>query len=182
MSSIIEKLSNIFSLGTPSDATELSDKLKESILSNLKDGEQLIHSIRNFRAFCDAKSYQDKNTYFNSWCILTDRRLLIIRNLDHFNLFREIALPEVTDHKIEKSEAEVIITFTTAKAKDVIEFSKNAVSFAVEFSDILVKTLKTAKDKHSITKDGKIEKKCDDCGIFVAQETKFCSDCGHKFG
>ena len=75
----------------------------------------------------------------------------------------------------------MIITLISKTGEDVIEFSKNTLSFAEEFSDIFLQTLKEVKDKHSINKEGKIEKKCDNCGKFVAQETKFCSDCGHKF-
>lgn len=181
MFNIIEKLSNVFSLGQAADPTRVSDKLKESILSNLDDGEELIHIIRNSRAFYNAKAHRDKNTYYNSRCILTNRRFLIIRNLDYFKLFREIQLPKITDHKIEKSKSEVIITLISETGEDVIEFSKNMVSFAEEFSDIFSQTLKVAMDKYSINKEGKIEKKCDNCGKFIAQETKFCSDCGHKF-
>lgn len=175
-----EKLSNVFSLASSANPTQVSDKLKQSIILNLKDGEEFVHSIKNFRAFHNAKKFQNKDTFFNSWCILTDRRLLIIKNLNHFKLFIEIHLPTITDHRIEKSESDLVITLISKTAEDVIEFPKNALSFAEEFSDILLQTLKAAKDRYSVNKEGNIEKKCGNCGKFVSQDTRFCSDCGHK--
>jgi hypothetical protein len=164
MFNLIEKLSDVLSLGKAADPTQISGKLKESILLNLTDGERIVHCIKNFRAFHNAKNFKDKNMFFNSWCILTDRRLLIIRNLSYFKLFTEIHLPKISDHKVEKSEADLVITLISEATEDIIEFSKNTLGFAEEFSDILVKTLKEAADKYSLGK----------------QQSKFCSDCGHR--
>ncbi|NIP39136.1 MAG: zinc ribbon domain-containing protein [Candidatus Dadabacteria bacterium] len=181
MSSILEKLSNLFSLGQPSDPTELSDKLAQSISSNLNDGEQLVHCIRNHRAFHNAKSFNKKNMFFNSICILTDRRLIIIRNLDYFKLFREINLAAVRNHRIEKSVDDLVINLNTGPTEeDIIEFSKHALSFAEEFSKVFEQTLIAAKEKYPVSTNGIPQKKCGGCGKLVDQGSKFCHECGHK--
>ena len=181
MSSVLEKLSNIFSLGQPSDPTVLSGKLKQSILSNLKDGEKLVFCIINHRAFYNSKNFNEKNMFFSSRCILTDRRLLIIRNLVHFKLFREINLPQIRSHRIEPSDDDLVITLNTGRAEDVIEFSKHSLSWAKEFTKTFEQTLIVAKEKYPVSKDGTAQKKCENCGVLVDHQSKFCPECGYKF-
>lgn len=181
MSNLLEKLSNIFSLGQASDPTVLSEKLTKSIHSNLKDDEQLVHCIRNHRAFHNAKNFNKKNMFFNSICILTDRRLLIIRNLDYFKLFREIDLAIIKNPRIEKSPDDLVITLNFETAEDIIEFSKHSLVFAEEFSKVFEQTLKSAKDRYPVSEDDIDQKKCGGCGKLVNRESIFCSQCGHKF-
>jgi len=182
MSSIIERISNLFSLGQQADPTLITDKLRESIHSNLKEDEDIVHCIRNHRAFYNTRNFNEKNMFFSSRCILTDRRLLIIRNLDHYKLFREIHLPSVLDHRIEKSPDDLVITLKTSSAEDIIEFAKHALYHAHEFSQVLEQTIKQAREKYPVSTSGIPQKQCGSCGKLIDIVAKFCSDCGHKFG
>lgn len=181
MPSILERISSLLSVGQETDPTLITDKLRESIQSNLKDDEGIVHCIRNQRAFYNSKNFSEKNMFFSSRCILTDRRLLIIRNLDHYKLFREIHLPAVLDHRIEKSNDDLVITLKSSSAEDIIEFAKHALDHAHEFSQVLEQTIKQAREKYPVSTSGKPQKKCGNCGKLTDIEAKFCSDCGHKF-
>lgn len=182
MPSILDKISNLLSSGQGSDPTAISDKLKDSIVSHTKEDEQLIQCIKNHRAFHNSKNFNEKNMFFNSRCILTDRRLLIIRNLEYFKLFREINLLEIKSHRIEPSDDDLVITLKTGRAEDVIEFSKHSLSWANEFSRVFEQTLLSAKEKYPVSQNGVPQKKCSGCGKLVDQDSKFCPQCGNKLG
>nr|NIT14599.1 hypothetical protein [Candidatus Dadabacteria bacterium] len=152
------------------------------IQKNLNDGEKIVHCIRTHRTFHNAKRFNDKNMFFSSRCILTDSRLLIIRNLEYFKLFREINLSSVNDCRIQKSDDDLVIKLLSGGSEYIIEFSKHALIHADEFSKVLEHTLRTAKDKYPLSETGHPQKKCSGCGKLSDLDSQFCSQCGYKFG
>lgn len=160
------------------DPMVLPEKLHSRIIEYLSDNEEIRCSIKNHRAVHYANNWQDKNTFFNSWCILTDKRLLILRNLNYVKVFREIHIPKIDDYSIEKSEDNIVINILTSGIKDTIEFSKYLVSHADKFSDKFTDTVKHVKGKYMADYQGIIKLECPNCTKLVLDDDKFCSNCG----
>ena len=118
----------------PDNPLALPQKLHSSLKDYLSDNEEIICSIKNHRAVHNAPNWKDKNTFFNSWCILTNKRLLILRNLNYVKIFREIHISKIDDYSVQKSEDNIVINIITTGRQDTIEFSKYLVNHADKFS------------------------------------------------
>lgn len=175
---LIDNIKKSVSFAGPKNPLALPEKLHSNIRQYLSENEEIRCSIKNHRAIHNANNWKNKNTFFNSWCILTDKRLLILRNLNYVKVFREIHIPKIDDYRIEKSEDNLVISIITSGIKDSIEFSRHLVSHADKFSDKFTDTVKQCKEKYLIDKQGIIKLQCTKCRKLVLQEDKFCSNCG----
>lgn len=164
----------------PEDPVALPEKLHSSVKEYLSGNEEIRCSIKNHRAVHNANNWNDKNTFFNSWCILTNRRLLILRNFDYVKVFREIDIPRIEDYRIEKSEDNINIKITTSGILDTIEFPRYLVSHADKFSNKFADTVKHCKEKYLVDNQGIIKLECPKCKKPVSEGDKFCSGCGSR--
>lgn len=174
----IEKFLQKITFAALDDPINPPKKLHGSIKEFLPDNESILCTVRNYRAIHNAKNWKDRNTFFNSWCILTDRRLLIIRNLDYVKVFREIHLPRIEDFRIEKSLDNLIIKIITSGIEDTVEFSRylldHAERFSIKFSDAVIRF----REVQLFNSSGLVKLECPKCAKMVFENDKFCSHCG----
>lgn len=175
---LIDNLKRSVSFAGPQNPLALPEKLHSNIKEYLSENEEIRCSIKNHRAIHNANSWRNRNTFFNSWCILTDKRLLILRNLNYVKVFREIEIPKIDDYRIEKSVDNLVINISTSGKKDTIEFSRHLVGHADKFSDKFTDTVKQCKEKYTVDNNGIIKSVCPKCSNLVLQQDKFCSNCG----
>jgi hypothetical protein len=159
------------------DFTELPSELNGSLSSYLSPGEEILLTLRNYRAIYKAPKWIDSNTYFNSWFILTDQRILILRNSSSFKMFRDIPLDEVSRTLYEMEKLEPRITITTPGKEDRIEF----VSQVTEHCEDIGKRVNEALEKNRLSSKITQEKDtmyCHNCGSKIPRKTNFCPKCG----
>ncbi|HEX9667398.1 MAG TPA: zinc-ribbon domain-containing protein [Thermodesulfobacteriota bacterium] len=157
--------------------TELPQDLKESLSSYLSQGEEISLTLRNYRAIYKAPKWIDSNTYFNSWFILTDQRILILRNSSSFKLFRDIPLDEVSRTLYEMDGSDPRLTIITPGKEDRIEF----VSEVIRHCDDIGKKLNEALEKNRQYYNTTPEKDtlhCFNCGTRIPKKSNFCPECG----
>jgi hypothetical protein len=177
-SNIIETFKKKISLTANYDPVTLPKLLHNNIREYLANNEDIKCSIKNYRAIHNADKWRDRNTFYNSWCILTDKRLLILRNLNYVKVFREIQVPKIDDYSIEKSDDNIMVKIITSGVEDRIEFSRYLIDHAVKFTDKFTNLVKTSKEKYIVDKQGRIKMKCPKCSKAISEEDKFCSNCG----
>ena len=160
------------------DPLVLPQKLHSNLMEYLSDNEEIKCIIKNHRAIHNAEKWTDKNTFFNSWCILTNRRLLILRNLQYVKIFREIDFMKIDDYSIEKSDDSIVIKIITSGIQDTIEFSRYLVKHADKFSQKFTDTVKHYRQNYIPAGQRIFTLECPKCTSAVMQEDKFCSNCG----
>ena len=72
--------------------TELPERIKTGLNKYLKDDEEILVTLSNYRAVYRAPKFLDSNTFYSSWFILTNDRIVIARNSSNFKRFRDIPL------------------------------------------------------------------------------------------
>jgi len=104
--------------------TEPPEGIAEGIRKRLGEGEEVHFTLLNWRAMHKAPTFTDSNTYFSSWFILTNKRIIIARNSSELKTFREIHLHGITDVHYELDRSEPRVTITTPGNVDKIEFQR----------------------------------------------------------
>lgn len=161
--------------------TELPQKIQTGLNKYLKDGEEIQLTLLDYRAVYKAPKFIDSNTFFNSWFILTNDRIIIARNSSTFKRFRDIPLSDITQIFYELDNTEPKISITTPGKEDVIEFMKAAAVHCEGLDKIIDSAIEDAKSrKLNAGEDDLIL--CSKCGSKVLSSSKYCSDCGSRLG
>ncbi len=174
---LIESIQGIINKLESTNYTELPEDLKTGLSNYLSPGEEILLTLRNYRAIYKAPKWIDSNTYFNSWFILTDQRILILRNSSSFKMFRDIALDEVSRTLYEMEKLGPRLTIRTPGNEDRIDF----VHGVLKHCDDIGKKINEAVEKYrQISKlpQGKDMMYCHNCGSRIPKNSNFCSECG----
>ncbi|MEM7009074.1 MAG: PH domain-containing protein [Thermodesulfobacteriota bacterium] len=158
--------------------TELPERIKVGLEKYLNDNELIIITLLDYRAIYRAPKFIDSNTYFNSWFILTDERIIIARNSSHFKRFRDIPLRDITQIFYELEQTEPKITITTPGNEDIIEFMKAGAAHCEDLDKKIDSAIESAKTRKAAINDDYIS--CSKCGSKVLSKSKYCSECGAR--
>jgi len=159
--------------------TELPEKIQTGVNKYLKDDERILLTLLDYRAIYRAPKFIDSNTFFNSWFILTNHRIIIARNSSTFRRFRDIPLSDITQIFYELDNTEPRISITTPGNEDIIEFMKVGAAHCEGLDKKIDIAIENAKKQN--TKTGTDEFiLCSKCGSKVLGQSKYCSECGSR--
>ncbi len=157
--------------------TELPPELKNQLSAYLSADEEILLTLRNYRAIHKAPRWTDSNTYFNSWFILTDQRILILRNASSLKIFRDIALDEVSRTLYEVERLGPRVTILTPGKEDRIDFVGDALKHCEDIGKKINEALEKNRQSSKLAR-GKDTMYCHNCGSRIPKQSKFCSECG----
>lgn len=176
---IVETIKDLMGSIITNNYTELPEKIQSGVNKYLNDDENTILTLLNYRAIYKAPKFMDSNTFFNSWFILTDHRILIARNSSTFKRFRDIPLSEITQVLYEIDSSEPKITITTPGNEDIIEFTRAGAEHCIGLDKKMDSAIENAKSKNRKPSD--IEHiLCGKCGSKIPSESKYCPECGSR--
>lgn len=174
MSSLIDKLKSIFETPSGEELLLLPESLKIDINETLENEESLVFSIRALSAKYKAPRLIDSNTFFNPYFILTNSRIIIARNSSRLNVFREIELRNIIDHKFEISSRISSLSMKLYNSRDIVTFHSNTSEQTESLKnhfDELVGALSASEEKKLY---------CRFCGEKIPADSNFCPDCGSR--
>ena len=171
ISKITHGLQNYLNKLDNQNITELPLGLKSGLTKYLTPDEELLFTLRDFRAIYKAPRWIDSNTFFNSWFILTNRRIIIARNSSSFKRFRDIPYNTINQIEYETGILESRLIIHSPRTVDIIEF----IGEARKHSEGLEQKVQGIKEQ-AIT-DIVI---CPNCENKIPRGSKFCSECGEK--
>lgn len=176
---LVESIQGLMNKLESKNFTELPSELNRSLSGYLSPGEAILLTLRNYRAIYKAPNWIDSNTYFNSWFILTDKRILILRNSSSFKMFRDIALDEIsrTHYEIEKLEPR--ITIISPGKEDRIEFLRGATKHCEHIGKKVNEALEISRQNSQLSMK-KDTMNCPKCASKVPWKSNFCSECGQS--
>ena len=159
--------------------TELPQRIQTGLDKYLKDNEEILFTLLDYRAIYRAPRFIDSNTFFNSWLILTNDRIIIARNSSTFKRFRDIPLTDITQIFYELDNTEPRISITTPGKEDVIEFMRAASAHCEGLDKKIDSAIEQAKIRK--TQSGEDEfVLCNKCGSKLLSHSKYCSECGSR--
>ena len=161
--------------------TELPARIQVGLDKYLKEDEEILVTLLDYRAIYRAPRFIDSNTFFNSWFILTTDRIIIARNSSRFRRFRDIPLNEITQIFYELDNTEPRISITTPGNEDVIEFMKAGAAHCHDLDKKIDSAIENAKTRKTTTVSNDYIS-CNKCGSKVHSESKYCSECGSRIG
>lgn len=164
-----------------SNYTEVPDRIQTGLDKYLGDNEEILLTLLNYRAIYKAPRWLDSNTFFNSWFVLTNHRIIIARNSSKFKRFRDIPLIDITQIFYELEEDEGRISITCPGKEDIIEFSKGAAPYFESLEKHLNHAHADVKEQSRLNQDPE-SILCTKCGSKIDSESKFCPDCGARVG
>lgn len=157
--------------------TEPPEGIAEGIRKRLGEGEEVHFTLLNWRAMHKAPTFTDSNTYFSSWFILTNKRIIIARNSSELKTFREIHLHGITDVHYELDRSEPRVTITTPGNVDKIEFQRRTAGRASELEGLLKTVITEARRTAPVAVEAEIVL-CGGCGSGIPKTSRFCPECG----
>lgn len=161
--------------------TELPQRIQTGLNKYLKDDEEILLTLLDYRTIYKAPKFIDSNTFYNSWFVLTNHRIIIARNSSTFKRFRDIPLSDITQIFYELDNTEPKISITTPGKEDVIEFMKVASAHCQDLEKVIDSAIENTKSRklHAGKDDFVL---CSKCGSQVLSQSKYCSECGSRLG
>ncbi len=175
----LDKIKNSINKDRAQNFIELPPGIRTGLASYLTPGEEVLFSIRNFRTIYKASRWADSNTFFNSWFILTNARIIIARNSSSFKTFRDIPHNMISQIHYETEVLESRLTIHSPNTVDIIEFAGESKRYCENLDQRINKVLEEAQKRkeHSGIFNTTF---CPHCGSKIPKESKFCSECGAK--
>jgi len=176
---ILENVKKHINERSAQNFTELPPGAKKGLSKYLKQDEEIMFVVRNFRAMYKAPRWIDSNTFFNSWFILTNRRIIIAKNSPSFKRFRDISLETISEIDHEKESSDYRLTISSPGKVDMIEFLRESIAYCEGLEQKLNEAFEKARQSEFAhrTVDSVF---CNECGSKVSVQSKFCSECGLK--
>lgn len=174
---ILQGLKESLSRRKEKNFTELPSGIKIGLAKYLKPGEEVLLTLRNFRAIYRAPTWMSSNTFFNSWFILTDSRIIIAKNSSTFNRFRDIPLNTIDQIHYETWVLDSKLTIHSPSTTDIIEFLRESRMYR---EDLDTKVKRAIEGSKKVGKGPEISDTifCPQCGTKIPKESRFCSECG----
>lgn len=176
---LIESIQGLINKLESKNFTDLPSELNGSLSSYLSPGEEILLTLKNYRAIYKAPKWIDSNTYFNSWFILTDQRILILRNSSSFKMFRDIALDEVSRTLYEMENLEPRITIISPGKEDRIEFVSKVTKHCEDIGKKVNEALEKRRQNSQLSTE-KYTIYCSNCGSNIPRKSNFCPECGES--
>ena len=174
---ILDKVKNLINVFETTNFSELPRGIRSGVEKYIKDEEHILASILNWRAIYKAPRFVDSNTYFNSWFILTNHRIIIARNSSGFKRFRDIPLAGITQVYFELDNSQPKITINTPGHEDIIEFPKQASHHCADLELTINEAIGHVRNTHEEITDKSLVY-CSKCGSRILMSSNFCSECG----
>ncbi len=156
--------------------TELPSGIKIGLTKHLEPGEEILITLRNFRAIYKAPTLMDSNTFFNSWFILTNRRIIIAKNSSSFKKFRDIPYNTIYQIHYETGMLDSKLIIHSPGTVDTIEFLRESRIYHEDLDIKVNRAVEEFKKWGKYPDLGMIQ--CPQCGIKIPKESKFCLECG----
>jgi hypothetical protein len=171
ISKIAHGLQNYLNKIDNQNITELPIGIKSGLSKYLTTDEEVLFILRDFRAIYKAPRWIDSNTFFNSWFILTNKRIVIAKNSSSFKRFRDIPYNSISKVDYETGLLESRLIIHSPRSVDIIEFIGEARKHSEGLDQRLNRVIKSAVFETVI---------CANCECKLPMGSKFCSECGSK--
>ena len=176
---ILNALKTFISIFGTRNYTELPQGIRKGLEKYLNNGENILITLLDFRAIYKAPTFLESNTFFNSWFILTNNRVIIARNSSGFKRFRDIPLDTITQIYSELDNMDPKITINSPGNEDIIEFPKQTSEHCATLEKSLRDAIENVKNSH--TEPGDMDFIfCPKCGSKTLKTGHFCSECGSR--
>ncbi|MER3447990.1 MAG: hypothetical protein C4291_14695 [Candidatus Dadabacteria bacterium] len=176
-SRILQRLKGALDRRKKKNFTELPSGIKTGLAKHLVPGEEILITLRNFRAIYKAPTLMDSNAFFNSWFILTSRRIIIAKNSSSFKKFREIPHNTIDQIYYETGASDSKLTIRSADTVDTIEFLRESKTYR-EGLDMKVNKAVEEFKKSEVYLEIPDMIPCPQCRTKIPKWSKFCLECG----
>ena len=167
---ILKKISDLF-LGSPKiDSEELRELIGEN--------DSVVFTIQTLSCTYKPRAWIDRNAFFRSMLILTEKRVLILKNSSRVNVLRDIELDAITNHKLSSAKSKGLkLEIKTVDAEDIITFHQQ---YRKEFEEFSEKFKDAMKRFIELSSESGETLFCMHCGTKIPVASVFCSSCGKK--
>jgi PH (Pleckstrin Homology) domain-containing protein/zinc ribbon protein len=176
---IVSALKSLINNLVTNNYTEIPEKIQTGLVKYLNDNEEVLFTLLDYRAIYKAPKWVDSNTFFNSWFVLTNHRIIIARNTSSFKRFRDIPLNDITQIFYELEGLEGKISITCPGKEDIIEFSKATNPYYGSLEKELKNAFENAKGHKRVVLDTE-SILCAKCGSKIGSDSKYCPECGAR--
>ncbi len=176
---IMEAVKNLMGIIETRNHTELPDGIRAGVEKYINEGESILFTLLDWRAIYKAPKFVDSNTFFNSWFILTNDRMIIARNSSVFKRFRDIPLSGISQIFYELDHSKPRITIASPGHEDIIEFPKQASHHCGSLEEIINEAIGNARAELQNSPEGEFVY-CGACGGRILRRSHYCSECGAK--
>lgn len=176
---IKEAVKNLMGMLETRNYSELPPGIREGVEKYISRGETILATLLDWRAVYKAPKFIDSNTFFNSWFILTSRRIIIARNSSVFKKFRDIPLKEITQIFYELDNTEPRISITTPGNEDIVEFRRQASHLCTDLEERINAAITNSRNMIDDL-PGADYIQCGGCGKSVPGSSHYCPECGAK--
>ena len=167
-------IDKIFDVSSSNEITFIPDSLKKDLKENLQTGEEILSTLRVYKANYKAQRVFDSNSFFNAFMILTNQRVIIARNSKRLQKFRDIPLNIIQHQTFETSRDVPVLTIHMLNERDILEFPRRSKDEVEPVINILIDLLESS------TKESSENIYCRFCGFSIPQDSNFCENCGKK--
>ena len=171
MASVIKNFIN--SLFDPSgkDLLLLPEKIKQDLSVSFNDDEDIVISMKTERSIYRAASAKDSNTFYKTFAIITNKRVVLAKDSSSLKIFREIPLDQVNSLLYEEVNNKPTIHIDALNAKYILSMPPRSFDEAKIFFDKFNETHKSGASEAEY---------CRHCGKKILQDSVYCSHCGEK--
>lgn len=177
--SFLSKIKCLFIYFDPKIPTQIPPGIKAGLNRYLQSEEKVLSTLKSLRAIYKAPKWVDSNTFFNSWFILTNRRIIIAKNASNFKCFRDISLELIGEIFFDGDDTEPKIMISSPGKEDIIEFPKSLFGDSEELDKKLGEAIKNLREQYQTATENKFEF-CLKCNSTIQAGSKFCPECGIK--
>lgn len=173
-------LKNIISFlnlnGQKKEKSYIPESLKKDVLDDIGSDDSLLICIESLSSTYRPKNWFDRNTFFNTYLIVTKKRVIVAKNSSELKIFRDIDLDQIRKHKFSRAKrGHNIIELDCFDSKDKIVIHKTLSEEVNELKKIFEHQLNEIES--NLEKDFIF---CIHCGFKIPTASKFCSSCGKK--
>jgi len=166
-----KKLFAIFAPAKP--LTEISQKLRAAFAKKIKD-EKILHCLKVEKIFYKTASSFSGETFFHNVAIITDERLVVVKDSSSYSLIKSFPLAIVLSCDAQSDSGKPALS---------VEFSdKSHARLVFAFDDpeteIFEKTLNRARSNMGKSRTGGAF--CSQCGNKSRPSARFCYACGAR--